>query len=817
MDLGSSGSIPFEVFRNVASANLSFNVPTGMTPKELRATLELPVDLRFGSLTVRLGDKTISQVNLPPRREIRPANPGAQPSAADGTPTPQPTPTGEVPALEPTMQEIVIPLTGTPVYGSWVSLSLTMTALGPDNYCWDSLTPIRLLNGSISFDGKETPPTSVAKFLPGVLRAATIAVPNNPSRAESDAAVQLAAEITMRYGGQSPSISVVPLSDGATALPPSRPLERQFIIREGPETGISLVGPDVPALLISGPGPELTNQVRLLGDEALQYALESKVIAPKTDLKQELVPDKTTLKELKLNGLKGEDLWPRVRIELDQTKFGHPIDSFRVHLMGSYTPLPDNFGGEVLVMADSTVIDRWPTEPKGIIDRWVAVPHELINRSTNLSVTVHTDGDPGHCGDYLPMDLRIDEASEVEATPSVPPTAPYPPGFQSLPQTLMPRVTFGIGADTFGDTARAADIAAGLQQMSSAIPLATTVTSLKEALESPDPAVLVSSDGWDDKNIGLPFSVDKETVTVQATDPAGEAVTLTVEPAMLYGSLQTVFDGNRTLLVATSNGAPQQIDQLLQWLNGERGRWQGINGRALISTAGSSEPVTVPNPPADLSTPTGGGTGSHSTADLIWTVAGGLAGLAVIGALFIVFRTRRRPSMSTNAAVADGIEQTTASHRATASAGSDEESPYETDEPESDEESRTTLWERLRWRKGRHEEPEEETEGTEGEVEPERAQTASGGAEDATRPIATPVSVPTRFHATKKLNLDRVVREVHQINEDVISQFVANDVPVRIRIDIDSDDLGMMSDEQRAALRDNLRALGFADGDWSMD
>ena len=172
---------------------------------------------------------------------------------------------------------------------------------------------------------------------------------------------------------------------------------------------------------------------------------------------------------------------------------------------------------------DGNVVDRWPVEPSGVIDRSFAIPHELINRSTNVQVTVHTTGDPGHCGDYLPMALRIDEKSEVEVTPTTPPTAPYPAGFQSVPQTMMPKVKFGIGTDTFGDTVRAAQIAGGLQQISSGMPLATTVTSLKEAIESPDSAVLVASDGWDDKNIGLPFSVDKDTVTVQGSTPRARA------------------------------------------------------------------------------------------------------------------------------------------------------------------------------------------------------------------------------------------------------------------------------------------------------
>ena len=31
---------------------------------------------------------------------------------------------------------------------------------------------------------------------------------------------------------------------------------------------------------------------------------------------------------------------PQVDIALDQTRFGHPTQGFRVHVMGTYTPIP---------------------------------------------------------------------------------------------------------------------------------------------------------------------------------------------------------------------------------------------------------------------------------------------------------------------------------------------------------------------------------------------------------------------------------------------------------------------------------------------
>ena len=77
--------------------------------------------------------------------------------------------------------------------------------------------------------------------------------------------------------------------------------------------------------------------------------------------------------------------------------------------------------------------------------------------------------------------------------------------------------------------------------------------------------------------------------------------------------------------------------------------------------------------------------------------------------------------------------------------------------------------------------------------------------------------VPTRFHATKQVTLQRVVRDVGQIYEEVVSHFVLNGVPVRVTIDVESDQIDKLTDDQRTAIRENLKTLGFADDDWSMD
>ncbi len=185
----------------------------------------------------------------------------------------------------------------------------------------------------------------MAAFVPPVLRKLTIAVPPRPSQAESNAAIQLAAAMVTKFGGQNPDVFVTPLPEGATSLPtPSAPLERQVIIKEGPDKGLSLQGPGIPSLLVSGQGDELTNQARLLADESLRYALSPRAVAGPLQYRLRLAGNATTLAQIDQSELKSVALWPEVGITLDQARFGHPLHAVRLHLIGSYTPVPEQHG-----------------------------------------------------------------------------------------------------------------------------------------------------------------------------------------------------------------------------------------------------------------------------------------------------------------------------------------------------------------------------------------------------------------------------------------------------------------------------------------
>ena len=108
----------------------------------------------------------------------------------------------------------------------------------------------------------------------------------------------------------------------------------------------------------------------------------------------------------------------------------------------------------------------------------------------------------------------------------------------------------------------------GLQRLS-VVPLLTKVMPVDEALASEEPAILISADGWKYDSVTLPVSSRDRSLTLVGLGKDDAETTLTLNKDIRFGSLQTVFDGRRSLLVATSNGAPAQLDDLLRRLSSD--------------------------------------------------------------------------------------------------------------------------------------------------------------------------------------------------------------------------------------------------------
>ncbi|MGE2726866.1 hypothetical protein [Mycolicibacterium pulveris] len=595
--LGATSTLAFYGDQGVMS--ITVPVSQGLLPESVEAIVEMPVNVGVGTITAMQDDRTLSRVPLPP----------------EGGP-------------------VTIPLTGVRVDDNAATVTLRSYLVPIEGYCLEPSNPLRLVNTAVRYTGVETPPTTVADFLPPVLRQLNLYLPDEPTRAESEAAMRLATAVVAHYGQQYPEVTVSPLEAGQNApVEPSAPMQRHVVIRESPDAGVALQGDvGVPVLQITGSADALSDQVRLLSSDVGRLALSSKAVAGPLRSSPVLPADVTSLRQLGQPGVNATALAPQVSIGLDQTRLGRAARNIRVHLRGSYTPLPPSVGGDLVASIAGETIAQWPTDESGKIDRWVDVPDQLLQRYINLGVAIRVAGNTGRCGEFQPITLTIDGDSPVESAAAKP---PLPGGFQSVPQALMPRLNVGIDGG-FDDTRRAVTLLVALQRLS-ALRIDTTVTSLDEAITSPNPAVLVGADGWSDDRITLPVNVNTDgQITVSNVDGTGEEGTVTLDPARPSGSLQTMHDGDRTLLVATSNNGPAQLDELLNWINADVERWSRVGGNALIAMPDRG-PVVV-------TTDAGQQSQVATAEDRIawsWVFLGGVAALLAVGATLILLRNRR--------------------------------------------------------------------------------------------------------------------------------------------------------------------------------
>lgn len=605
-DLGLPQSLAF--YGAESAQPLTVPVLRGLKPTTLNATIELPLNLRSGVITVTQADKTIARFEAPN--------------------------TDQAP--------IVIPLGAAELINDAVTVLVRVSQVPKDGMCFNLESPLRMVNPTVSYTGVEQPPSTVAHFLPPILRTLTIYVPKSPSEAESNSAVQLAISTVARYRSHVPDIDVVPLPEGGSPPAPPRAMERQIVIKDGPNRGLSLQGPsDAPWLLISGPTRTDESDIAVLFSDVSELVAAPKAVVGSLKSSLQFPGNTTMLRDLEQSSIKAAGLQPRVSVGLDQTRFGRSIHSIRAHLLGSYSPTPANLGGEIIVSAGGETIEHWPTDANGNIDRWIDVPDRLLQRYTSLDLEFNVSGNFGPCGDFFTpgagnhlLELTINGDSTIESSPAAP---PVPDGLRSIPQALMPRIQIGVEPHSFGDTSRAVEMMVGLQRISG-VPLDTTVTGVQQAIDSPNSAIVIAADGWNHPDIVLPVSAAANgPITLNGLGSDGKPATIELDPQLRFASVQTVFNRGRSLLIATSNGAPVQLDALLKSLSGDTSRWPNLNGVALVSVPGQ-DAVTI----SQKNLPGGANSEGHSGLGWLWWLGGGWLVVAALGAAVILLRNRRR-------------------------------------------------------------------------------------------------------------------------------------------------------------------------------
>ena len=106
---------------------------------------------------------------------------------------------------------------------------------------------------------------------------------------------------------------------------------------------------------------------------------------------------------------------------------------------------------------------------------------------------------------------------------------------------------------------------------------------LRDAIDSGSPAVLIAANGWDDDKVVPPVRPSADGKLEVESRRWGKPATLTLDPAPPIRVSSDGRNGNRTVLFATSEDAPEQLDSLLVWLDADVRRWAALDGTAVIS------------------------------------------------------------------------------------------------------------------------------------------------------------------------------------------------------------------------------------------
>lgn len=581
-------------------------VPTGVVPRALNATLTVPPWLDRGWIDVESNDRPIFRIDL----------------SGDAQTVP-----------------VSIPLGAAAIVGGAVTLEFSSTLIPDAGYCpVPSGDPVRIIDAAVDYSGVPAIPRTISEFLPPVLRQLTVFVPAEPGPDVIDAVLTLTTSVTESFGAQNVRMVVRPDTDLRSA-PPSGPFDRTVVLSDNTDAGAELIFPvpdTPPQLYITGTGSELLDQTRLITSPVADLAVTRGALAGPRVPPAVLATNSTTFDALDIGTVTGA---PTASVALDQTRLGRSAADVSVHLTGSYTP---GAGSLTATIGDRTLA-VWTADDTGRLDQWIDIPNAELDRITTLDVTVSrsSEGSGSACGAQSASTVTIDGASVIESSDSA---SPVPLGFGSLPQALTPRVGVALAENSFVNTVRAVSLVNGLQRMSTRL-MQPHVVEVDEALNGTEPAIVIAPDGNLPDTLELPVSSNgAATLSVTATDTSGSETLLTLDTAVPFGTVQVASNPNgAALMVASSNGAPAQLDDLIAWLDAGTNRWFGLSGDVLFGTPGA-EPLTLSS--NDLTGPQTDTAAQSQTSNKLVVFFAGVGVVLILSGLIvaaiIVVRSRRR-------------------------------------------------------------------------------------------------------------------------------------------------------------------------------
>ena len=524
-----------------SSQTLTLPVPPGLRPTRLLGTIEVTADGPGGILEVSGPEGRLASVDL---------------RKASGTDV-----------------ALSVDLSTVPVTGN--SVALTFRLGDPDDQCVDAGTFGSVLrNLRLAYDGTDTPPTTIATFLPPALQQLTIAVPATADLSVRDAAVRLASAVAARYSPAAPAVRVVELP--AAGLP----AQRTALHRAVAFTGSSAAGLELGAdrvLIVNGSGSALAAQVDALFGDLGTIAVASRATVSHPQSAPQLPPATQTVSQLGLGAPTATGRGTAtVRMGVDAASLGQPASGWTTHLVGTVVTggvgTGDRRGSLTLTVGDR-VLGSWPVTHDGGYDVTVTVPQDLLSRYTELVLTATADGSYG-CAARPVVTVAVDPDSTIAARPADQPSSG---GFADLPAALRPSYDLATDRDGIAGLGQVVGLAVALQRLS-APTLVPHLVETDALLTGSGPGVLVVH-GLAPAAVDLPLDLTADTATL----PGGEQLTADTQLA----TLQQGAIGSRSVTVVSGTD-PALVDGLLGWL-GRPANLASLSGDVAVWTG--AEPV----------------------------------------------------------------------------------------------------------------------------------------------------------------------------------------------------------------------------------
>jgi hypothetical protein len=518
-------------------------VPTGMTVHELRAGLRVSPDVRSGFLEVSSQDRVLVSVDA---RE----------------------------------QEIVVPLEGVPVIDHQLALTLTARLRSEDDVCLTAYAGARmeLVDAVLVLNEDFEAPTAVGTFMPSLLSKLTLYLQPQPTQGEAQAALELAAQIAQRYRSQNPTIEILPLA-ADQALPEALAnnfAERSIVIREGEGAAMQLQSVEGGSVLVlTGTADSLSQNARLLTRSFASLASAETVQAVTVSNIAPQGGDRFTFQALEFNPLRTSGVGQlTLAYPLAQADFGGSLNSFSVHVAGTYTPLTSAESADLLVMIDDTLVEARALNDSGQFEVNVDIPDYLLRRDNTLMLRFEYTPPNGRCQiGANSFTAQIDPGSYVDVGRG----QELPVSFARFPQTMLPEFSVALDEMTLTGLQNAARLVSAIQ-LTTRTPLHPVAVSWQDAASASRAALFVSSQPGTPGDLQLPLESDEG---LRLLDADGE-VLLELDAEVPFAALQAFRNNNQDALLLSGDAA--LADQLVSSLAEIQTNWYSLQGSIVLQT-----------------------------------------------------------------------------------------------------------------------------------------------------------------------------------------------------------------------------------------